>query len=204
MGGVAAKAEYRRGNAQAAMVRCSVRMRRRDAGSKSLKIPAEEPEDKTQKNMPTITTRPCDGDGVSSSSPSPTFPVPQEVYALEYDTDQTEVGTVTAANLTADEELSGARTPTQNQSCTDFSHYVGASSELGSTDDVSVTVAGSDSFSRVSSTEDAYGWEAELDKKLKCGIANSQHCPYQYTRRALAGGHNLLRVFSTGRVTSRP
>ena len=205
MGGVAAKAECELGNIQPAMVRCNVRMRRRDTVSKFQKIPTEVPEDKMPKakTTPTITTRPCDG--VSSSSPSPTFPVHHEVHALEFDTDaETEVGveaSITPTNTTADDEeaRSGDRTPTKRQSCTDFSRYLGASSELGSLDDVSVTVVSSDgdSFSRVSSTEDAYGWEAELDKKLQCAASPAAHCPYQVTRRALAGRHNLLqRVFS--------
>ena len=194
------------------MVRCSVRMRRRDTDPKSVRIPTEVPEHKVAKSLPTVSTRPCDG--LSSASPSPTLPNSQSVHTFELDTDtETEVGveagvptsTAAAANI---EELDGARTPTKKrQSCTDFSRYLGGAFGPGSADDdVSVTVVDSDSFSRVTSMEDAYGWEAELDKKLKCGVASPPHCPYQYTRRALAGRHNLLhRVFSmhsTRRVNS--
>ena len=184
------------------MVRRSVRMRRRDTDPKPVRVPTEVPEHKVAKSLPTVSTRPCDG--LSSSSPSPTFPNSQSVHTFEVDTDtETEVGvetSVTTRPAAANEELDGARTPTKKrQSCTDFSRYLGGAFGPGpADDDVSVTVVDSDSFSRVTSVEDAYGWEAELDKKLKCGgVASPPHCPYQYTRRALAGRHNLLhRVFS--------
>lgn len=178
-------------------------MRRGNTIPASLKIPTQVPEEAEAKMAPAISMRPCDVS--SSSSPSPDFSLPGSPQPFEVDTDaETTVGTESSTTATSATTITGSCAV--SSFCTDFSNYLGIS--LGSEAGTAPNTNNSDSFSRVTSVEDAYGWEAELDRKTKCEVASSQACyPYQCTRRNIPSKHNLLqRVFSmqpTRRVKSR-
>lgn len=199
MDGVAANAGCTREDGLYGMVRCSVRMRRGSTTPKPLKAPTQVPEDTESRNGSALRVRPRSM--VSQSTPLSGLAIPRPLQPLELDTDtETEVGTETSTGTETTVDDAGpyiATSPSIHQTCTDFSNYLGISlRDEGNT--ASVTAVDSDSFARVDSVDDAYGWEAELDKKLQYDVASVQPlCPYQYTRRAMAAKHSLLhRVFS--------
>lgn len=215
MDGVAAKAECTRKNDQIEMVRRSPRMRRGNSFPKPLMVPSRVPEEMEAKSAPAVTERVCD---VLSPSTSPSFPFPASNQPFEFDTDsETAVATETTTSETAttndpelDPESDDVENPSIQQNCTDFSNFLGISLKTEPEMDVAppVSAVDSDSFTRVNSVDDSYGWEAELDRKIKCEVASAQAlCPYQCTRRTLGGKHSLLhRVFSmhsNRRINSR-
>lgn len=215
MDGVAAKAECTRKNDQIGMVHRSPRMRRGNSFPKPLMIPSKVPEEIEAKSAPV----PEQTYDIASRSPSrsPSFPFPVSNQPFELDTDsETAVATEASTSETAttnepdpDPESDDAESPSIQQDCTDFSNYLGISLKAETETDIApVSVVDSDSVTRVSSVEDAYGWEAELDRKIKCEVASAQAlCPYQCARRTIASKHSLLhRVFtmhSSRRINSR-
>ncbi len=192
MDSVAANAQCTRKNNHNGVVRYGVRMRRCNTSSKSLRIPAQVPEDAEAKSALAVAT------------PSPCPPVPKLPRPFKLDTDTrtavrtktsaTRIGITNATELEAEPDM--IKSPLVQKHCTDFSNYLGISVRAEA-DAASVTVVDSDSFTRVNSVEDTYGWEAELDRKVKCEVINAQSlCPYQYTQRAIASKHSLLqRIF---------
>lgn len=204
MGGVAAKAQCTRKNEQVGMVRSGPRLRRGNTFPKQIEIPSKVPEEAEAKSAPAVSAWACD-----ALSPSTTPTLPEFTQPFEFDTDsETAVGTETSTtgtgatnDLEPDVGSDVVKSPSIREHRTDFSNYLGIS--LGAE-----TCADSDSFTRVNSMEDAYGWEAELDRKMKCEVASAQaYCPYQCSRRALVSKHSLLhRVFSlhsSRRINSR-
>ncbi|KAI0010605.1 hypothetical protein F4779DRAFT_627051 [Xylariaceae sp. FL0662B] len=180
------------------MVRRSVRIRHRNVVPKPLKIPAEVPEEPDAKSAPLISTRRCD-----STTPASSFlllPPPEPLRSLEIDTDtETEAGTE-AGNFCYEKDISRVDTAAVSQTdLSDFSSYLGISPR-GEDDDSSVTVVDSEAFTRTSSVEDLYGWEAELDRKMKCDTGNTacSMCPCRYQCRGADNGKRSLlhRVFS--------
>jgi hypothetical protein len=127
------------------------------------------------------------------------MPATMEPLALDLDTDaDTEVG------MPLDDfEVCEAKMVENSPSFTDFSSFLDVSTLDGGYNTTSITVVGSDASAQ--SSEDLYGWEAELDRKVKCGITNTDVCKcgeFEY-RRANGSKRGLLhRVFSSGRRPS--
>lgn len=194
VGGVAAKEEAALQQRGSETGRRSAPMRHRNTMPRPLTIPAQVPEEPESKSAPVVRSR-------WLSFGEPVDPVPAVAprdpgQAGETDTDtETEIGAF-LDEMEPEDAKGGQLSP-----CflTDFSNHLGISAGQEE-DDVSVTVVGSASYSRMGSSEDLYGWEAELEKKVKCGIDNAEclcsYGPLQY-QRADGGKRNLLhRVFS--------
>ncbi|KAK6084196.1 regulator of G-protein signaling [Seiridium cupressi] len=196
--GVAAKAVGVQYNTRP-LVRKSVRTRQRSTMPKPLKIPAEVPEEPESKSAPLYMPQPINLIAPFPPMRLPYFPKqePLRPMALEVDMDaQTEVG------IPLDEVEVDDIKMVETSSFTDLSSFLDVSNMDEDYDNTSVTVIGSDTYSATQSSEDLYGWEAELDRKVKCGIMNTDVCKcdeYEY-RRANGSRRGLLhRVFSSGR-----
>ncbi|KAI1846577.1 hypothetical protein JX265_010696 [Neoarthrinium moseri] len=194
MGGVAAKAVGVHYTGRP-VVRKSLRARQRNSMPKPLKIPAKVPEEAQSKSAPLVMSHQINCVPPSCPLRLPVLPMPETVKALDLDTDtETEVG-IPLEDVDRDEAKMAPTPP----SLTDFSNYLGISIMDEVCDDSSVTLAGSETYSRVQSVDDLYGWEAELTRKVSCGIAatNACHCDSFDYRRANGHKRSLLhRVFS--------
>ncbi|ETS79115.1 hypothetical protein PFICI_08968 [Pestalotiopsis fici W106-1] len=134
---------------------------------------------------------------------------PISPLALELDTDtETEVG-ILLEDPDRD-EVKVAEIPSSFASFTDLSSFLDASVDdevdFGTTP-VSVVGPGArGSYDTLQSPDDLYGWEAELERKVTCGIANTDICrcdAYQYDRPNSSSKRGLLhRVFTSGRRPS--
>ncbi|OTA88081.1 hypothetical protein M434DRAFT_126777 [Hypoxylon sp. CO27-5] len=135
--------------------------------------------------------------GVATTSPLHFLPLSEPLPRLDFETDtETEVG-VETATLTGDTDTDRTGlTAVSQPHLSDFSNYLGISQR--EEDDASVTVVDSDTFMRANSDDDLYGWEAELDRKMKCRISTDSTCPCQYEYQRTDGGRRSLlhRVFS--------
>ncbi|KAH9898620.1 hypothetical protein F4778DRAFT_792583 [Xylariomycetidae sp. FL2044] len=170
------------------------RLSHRNTIPKPLKIPAQVPEETEAKSAPVISSRPCAGTTPSTPFFLPLFE-PLRPIELGRNTD-TEVGT--EPRTLSHETAGDAEVTVVTPGLSDFSNYLGIMT-MDDDDVTSVTVVDADSFTRTSSVEDLYGWDAELDRKL-CevsganAICDCQRCPYQRD----GGKRNLIqRVFST-------
>ncbi|CAJ2510697.1 Uu.00g063220.m01.CDS01 [Anthostomella pinea] len=208
MGGVAAKAlsAY---DGDGPWIRRRVRIRHRHTMPKPLKIPAQVPEELEAKSAPLISSRCCD----VTTSPSPLLflPLIEPLGPLEIDTDsETEVG-IEVGTVVDDMEVDNIKLASVSHSClTDFSNYLSMTRLDDDNDGTSVSVVDSDAFTRTGSADDLYGWEAELNRQIDCGMDNAgttcdcHHYQYQssdFTKRGI-----LHRVFSPSgrRVNTTP
>ncbi|KAI1381409.1 hypothetical protein F4677DRAFT_440625 [Hypoxylon crocopeplum] len=196
MGGVAVKARGAYYDNGLCTTRRSVR-RHRYTIPKPLKIPAKVLEEPDAKGIPSISSQQC---GLNSPiSPLQFIPLPEPLQPLEFETDtETEVGAETGT-LVGDGESDQAKVACDSRShLSDFSNYLDLS-HREEDDDASVTVVDPDAFTRTSSVDDVYGWEAELDRKMDCRVSSTDamcSCHYQY-HKADGGKRGLLhRVFS--------
>ncbi|OTA65154.1 hypothetical protein K449DRAFT_262192 [Hypoxylon sp. EC38] len=195
MGGVAVKTRSQQCDNGPFMIGRSARGRHRNAKPKPLKIPAKVVEESETKSNPLVAPQPCDFIDTTSSLHflPPSEPLPR----LDFETDtETEVG-VETSTLTGDTDTDRTGlTAISQPHLSDFSNYLGISQR--EEDDASVTVVDSDAFMRANSDEDLYGWEAELDRKMKCRISTDSTCPCQYEYQRTDGGRRSLlhRVFS--------
>lgn len=201
LGGVAAKAAG--AHHTRPLVRKSVRTRHRNTVPKPLKIPDKVPEEGDSKSAPPLTHRRIDFTISTSPMQLPFIPTqePLRPLAMDLDTD-----TETEVCMTPDDadrdEIKTVETP---PSLTDFSSFLDVSIIDEEYDTSSVTVFGSET-SRTENMEDLYGWEAELNRKVKCGLTNSNicHCDeFEYRNTVNGNKRGLLhRVFSSGRRPS--
>ncbi|KAI1759498.1 hypothetical protein GGR53DRAFT_527256 [Hypoxylon sp. FL1150] len=187
MGGVAAKARcahYDNGWT----TRRSSRGRYRNTVPKPLKIPDQVLEEPEAKSAPLVSSQKCHFNPLSPLQP------------LEFETDtetETDASTETGT-LVGDADTEQASLNVTESHFSDFSNYLGKSHKVDD-DDSLVTVVDSDAFRRASSVEDLYGWDAELDRQIKCGFGktNSMYCRFP-CGKADDGKRSLLqRVFST-------
>lgn len=197
MGGVAVKARGAYQDHGPCLIRRNSRGRHRNTMTKPLKIPAkvlEEPE------MKGISLVPSQQFHLNPISPLHILPLPEPLQPLDFETDtDTEVG-VETGTLTSDADTDQFNMTSISQTHpSDFSNYLGILQGEDDDDNASVTVVDSDGFTRANS-DDAYGWEAELDRKInyKIGGADSM-CPCRYQYQKADGGKRglLQRVFST-------
>lgn len=194
VGGVAAKEEAALEQPVSEPVRRSPPTWHRNTMPRPLTIPAQVPEEPESKSAPVIRSRRLSFgepvDPVSAGAPQ----VPQQASEIDTDT-ETEIGAF--LDEMDPEDPKGA----ELSPCflSDFSNHLGISPGQED-DDVSVTVVGSASYSRMSSSEDLYGWEAELEKKAQCGMDDPEcfcRCEPLHYERADGGKRSLLhRVFS--------
>lgn len=79
---------------------------------------------------------------------------------------------------------------------TDFSNYLGITMQDDS--DSALTVVNSDLYIPLHSVGDAYGWDADYEKKMTYGITADRVCGCEYQHsKAFGAKRNLLhRVFS--------
>ncbi|KAK7980418.1 hypothetical protein PG989_012875 [Apiospora arundinis] len=178
------------------MVRRTTRLRHRNTMPKPLKIPAKVPEEPESKSAPLVSSRSIEFPTTTPRLSVTGVSVLGQTKTVEIDTDtETDVGTSTDPS-DLDE---GKATESPPGLLTDVSNYLSAHSQHEE-DDASVTVVDSDAYSRTSSMEDLYGWEAELDRKLGCGMSNSVQvckCNHFEYRRADGAKRSLLhRVFN--------
>lgn len=166
----------------------------RNTMPRPLTIPARVPEEPESKSAPVIRSRRLSFgeplDPVSAGAPQG----PQQAGETDADM-ETETGAF--LNEGGPEDTKGD----DLSPCllSDFSNHLGISPGQEE-DDVSVTVVGSASYSRMSSSEDLYGWEAELEKKMQCGMDDTDcFCRFEplHYERGDGGKRSLLhRVFS--------
>ncbi|KAI0121441.1 hypothetical protein F4776DRAFT_216846 [Hypoxylon sp. NC0597] len=196
MGGVAVKARSPHCENGPFMTGRSVRGRHRNAKPKPLKIPAKVVEEPETKNNPLVAPQPCGF--INTISPLHFLPLSEPLPRLEFETDtETEVG-IETGTLTGDADTDCTRLSAVSQPhLSDFSNYLGIS-QREEDDDASVTVVDSDAFMRGNSDDDVYGWEAELDRKMKCRVSTDSTCPCHYEYQRTDGGRRSLlhRVFS--------
>ncbi|XDG02877.1 hypothetical protein ABKA04_002492 [Annulohypoxylon sp. FPYF3050] len=167
------------------------RGRRRNTKPKSLKIPAKVAEEPEARGLPFLSPPPCSF--LTPISPLHLLPLPESPPHYETETDtETVVGTETGT-LVSD----GERSATTSRTClSDFSNFLGICQ--GNEADSSVTVVDPEAFMRTDSVEDAYGWEAELDRKMKYRVSSETMCPCRCEyRKPDVGKRGLLqRVWS--------
>ncbi|KAI1139768.1 hypothetical protein F5Y05DRAFT_424641 [Hypoxylon sp. FL0543] len=195
-GGVAVKARKPYCENGPLMIGRSVRGRQRNAKPKSLKIPAKVLEESDAKSAPSAVPQPCPFMNTFSSLRflPPSEPLPR----LEFETDtETEVG-VETGTLTGDADTDHIKSTAVSQThLSDFSNYL-CKSRGDEEDDASVTVVGADAFIPTNSVDDAYGWEAELDRKMECRVSTDSACPCRYDYQKPGDGRRSLlhRVFA--------
>lgn len=199
MGGVAAKAEMVHTDSKP-LVRKSLRSRHRNTMPKPLKIPANVPEEAENKSASVCS--PCSLALITPASPLQlsflSMSERSRPVILEIDTD-TETEVSISLDGTERDEVKGLETP---PSFTDFSSFLDVSMIDEDYGGASITVVDSETYSNTQSSEDLYGWEAVLNRQLKCGITNSEvcHCDNYEYRRANGSKRGLLqRVFNSGR-----
>ncbi|KAI2617394.1 hypothetical protein GGR54DRAFT_607589 [Hypoxylon sp. NC1633] len=163
---------------------------------KSLKIPAKVLEEPEAKPVCLVTSESC---GFAAPRPLQLHTPPEPFQPLEFETDtETEVGAETGTLVGEGDGDQLKMMAIGNTHVSDFSNYLGITQQED--DDASVTVVDSETFTRTSSVDDAYGWDAELDRKMKCRVSSTDSgCPFPYSRRGADGGKRSLlhRVFST-------
>ncbi|KAI0015631.1 hypothetical protein F4780DRAFT_786518 [Xylariomycetidae sp. FL0641] len=179
----------------AAKARCATntkrdgRLRARTISSKNLKIPVQVPEEPMPK-------------GVSLKASQRSMPVMGSSPYLDTDVDTDVPGRMDSMKIdstiveTTRHEHVHPNSP--HQPCfTDFSNLLGLS-RSDDDDDASVTIVDSDGPQRTPSMEDLYGWEAELDRKMQCGINASPVCDFNHCHfRQVTTKRSLLhRVLS--------
>lgn len=166
----------------------------RNTMPRPLTIPAEVPEEPESKSAPVIHSRRLSFGEPADTVSAGASQVPQQAGETDTDT-ETEIGAF--LDEVDPEYPKGGELSTCFLS--DFSNHLGISPGPDD-DDVSVTVVGSASYSRMSSSEDLYGWEAELEKKAQCGMDDADcFCRYEplHYERADGGKRSLLhRVFN--------
>lgn len=196
MCGVAAKADSQH-HRSTVCVRPSPRSRQRHSHSmlKPLKIPAKVPEEPETKSAPVSSRQ------LAFSTPSSQVPVlvcrPEVARPAEHDTDtDTEVSTFD------DSDASGVVGPASSCRLTDFSNYLGISIvDVDEDDGASMTVVDSDAYGTATSVNDVYGWEAEIDRQMKCGTNPHQLCGCRHLEYRGADSYKrgfLQRVFHAG------
>ncbi|KAI1104449.1 hypothetical protein F4804DRAFT_352104 [Jackrogersella minutella] len=202
MDGVAVKARgaYETGSS---ISRRGVGGSRRSTKPKPLKIPAKVAEESEAKGAPLYSPQSCSL--ITPTSPLHFLPLPEPLPRLEFETDtETDLGAETGT-LAGDADTDHTKMTSVSQArLSDFSDYLGAS-RGPEEDDASVTVVDSDTFMRTKSAEDAYGWEAELDRKIQYKVDTKSMCPCHYEYQQPGGGRRglLHRVFSvSGRRNS--
>ncbi|KAI0484000.1 hypothetical protein GGR56DRAFT_662381 [Xylariaceae sp. FL0804] len=194
--GVAAKARSAH-DYGAGKVRRAVRLRRISAPPRILKIPAKVIEESEMKNASLTSTRPVTM--MPTSSPIPSLPLPEPLLPLEMDTDtDTEVSTDNDLVEDADAETV-TETRQSRAKLTDCSALLDVT-RINDDDDSMVTMMDDGSLTPPSSIKDAYGWEAELDRKVHCGITNSDTVcgcrHFEYRKKGSAKRSLLHRVFT--------
>ncbi|KAI1210520.1 uncharacterized protein F4807DRAFT_459361 [Annulohypoxylon truncatum] len=193
-GGVAVKAGHAHEEGSFTTGR-SDRGRRRNTKPKQLEIPAKVAEESEAKGFPFLSPPPCSF--IAPISPLHLLPLPEPLTQYEPETDtETVVGTETGT-LVSD----GDRSTTTSRTClSDFSNYLGIC-QGKEEEDSSVTLVDPESYMRTNSVNDAYGWEAELDRKMRCSVSSEAMCPYRCEyQRPDSGKRGLLqRVWSSGR-----
>ncbi|XXG97602.1 hypothetical protein Hte_003908 [Hypoxylon texense] len=197
MGGVAAKARCAYHENGSWTARRSARSRQhRNTVPKPLKIPARVVEEPEAKSAPLVPSQPCD----SPISPLELLPLPEPLQPLEFETDtetETEVNAETGT-LVGDADAEPVKLTVTETHLSDFSNYLGISPRADD-DDASVTVVDSDAYTRAGSVEDVYGWDAELERQVKCGISRTDSmCSCHYPCGKVDTGKRglLQRVFS--------
>ncbi|KAI1780594.1 hypothetical protein F4818DRAFT_11469 [Hypoxylon cercidicola] len=196
MGGVAAKARCAYHDGSWA-TRRSTRGRHRNTVPKPLKIPAKVIEEPEAKSAPLVSSQQCQPSPVSSLQ---LLPLPEPLQPLEFETDtetETEVG-VETGTLVSDVDMEHDKLTVTETHLSDFSNYLGIS-RRGDDDNASVTIVDSDAYTRASSVEDVYGWDAELDRQAKCGFSRTDSmCSCHYPCGKVDSGKRglLQRVFS--------
>lgn len=191
VGGVAAKEETALQPPVSESVRRSPPTWHRNTMPRPLTIPAQVPEEPESKSAPVIRSRRLSFGSPVDPAPAGAPQVPQQADETDTDT-ETEIGAF-LYDLDPEDTKGGELSP-----CflSDFSNHLGISPGQEG-DDVSVTVVGSASYSRMGSSEDLYGWEAELEKKAHCGMDDTE-CFCRYEPLHPDGGKRSLlhRVFS--------
>ncbi|KAI5864143.1 hypothetical protein GGS23DRAFT_595790 [Durotheca rogersii] len=159
-GGVTAKARGARRDGSPCINQRGIRGRHRNAIPKPLKIPDEVPEELEVRSAPSISSL------LTDITPTPSnLRLSESLSHLEFETDQESCGETGTLFGDADADADPVEVATLSQSSlSDFSNYLGIS-QGEDDDDASVTVVDSDAFTRASSVDDVYGWEAELSRK---------------------------------------
>ncbi|KAI1388420.1 uncharacterized protein F4822DRAFT_429046 [Hypoxylon trugodes] len=196
MGGVAVKARSACSNNGPLTIGCNGRGRHRSVKpSKPLKIPAKVVEEPEARGVPLVSPQPCG----FMIPPLHLLSHPEPVENLEYETDTgTDAGTETGTLFSeADTDRMSVSTVGHTR-YSDYSNYL-CNSHDEERDDASMTVVDSEAFTRANSVDDAYGWEAELDRKMSCRVSMDSMCPRPYHQgRKIDGSRRSLlhRVFS--------
>ncbi|KAI0131170.1 hypothetical protein F4814DRAFT_158533 [Daldinia grandis] len=192
-GGVAVKARSAYQNDGSCTVGRNVRCRQRSTKPKPLKIPARVVEEPEAKGGPVMMPQPCG----FVRRPLHLLRSPESFNSFNYETDtETEVSAETGT-IVSDAETDRTEVTIGQTSLSDFSNCLGISQgEDGS----ALTVVDSDAYTRASTVDDTYGWEAELERKMKCRVSTDSVCPYRHHnqyRNSDGGMRNLFqRVFS--------
>lgn len=192
------------------LVRKSLRTRQRNPTPRHLKVPGVEHD-----NSNISLESPDASDTIMSRylAPSPCLsgPGPISPLALEVDTDtETEVG-ILLEDPDRD-EVKVAEIPSSFASFTDLSSFLDVSidDEVDFSAPPPITVVRPNAcgpYDTLQSPDDLYGWEAELERKVTCGITNTDMCrcdTYQYENRPTSSSKRglLHRVFTSGRRPS--
>jgi hypothetical protein len=202
MGGVAAKAAGIHYHTRP-LVRKNLRARHRTSTPKSLRIPAKVLEETESRSAPVCVPRPAVFLSPTPPVRPPFLPMPEPIQALalDFDTDtETEIG-IPLDEIDMDERKTMETMP----SFTDFSRFLDLSKMGDDFNNTSVTVVQPDACSPLQSTDDLYGWEAELNRKSECEITDSSVCTCDGIGCHQVRGSKpglLYRVFSSGRRPS--
>lgn len=181
-------------------MRKNPRTRHRNTIPKPVKVPANVPEYSESKSAPLCVPHSIDYLIPSSPMRVPVLPTAGSLRPapMEVDADaETEVS-IRLDGADRDEANALDLSP----SLSDLSCFLGDSVLGEDYDGSSITVVDSEAYSHMQSTEDLYGWESELDRKVRCGIKNTNVCTcdeFEY-RRANGTKRGLLhRVLNSGR-----
>ncbi|KAI0137200.1 hypothetical protein BJ170DRAFT_590143 [Xylariales sp. AK1849] len=169
LGGVAAKTGDEHYDGRPVLVRRNPRARHRNTMPKPLKIPAQVLEEPECKSAPLVMPHRLEFMLPSSPARVPLLHMPESIRPLDLDTDtETEIG------MSPDDvDMDEARLVETPPSLVDLSNFLDVSFMDEGYDDASVTLVDSDNCRSVDLVEDLYGWEAELDRKVQCGISSA-------------------------------
>ncbi|KAI1472003.1 uncharacterized protein F4812DRAFT_456104 [Daldinia caldariorum] len=193
-GGVAVKARGAYQNNESCTVGRDVRCRRRSTKPKPVKIPARVVEEPDTKGGPVVMPQPRG----FVKRPLHLLRSPGSFHSFNYETDTETEASAETGTPVSDAETDQSEITIGRASLSNFSNCLGISQE---DDDTSLTVVDSDAYARASNVDDAYGWEAELERKMKCRVSTDSVCSYrhhnQQYRNSDSGMRGLLhRVFS--------
>jgi len=204
------------------MVRRNIRMRNRMGTPRPLKLPVHAAFEGGSKSAPIMASAerliasPVSASTIKActapSSPALTTETQDSdmdtVMEVDMEADIDGATTCTDATETDDSSPSASSSPPMAYALSDVSNLLGVSDGVSDRRDDAVTIVDpeAESCCVVSSAQDAYGWEAELDRKLKMEAANQESCmaslhSADQSRKGLWRRGSLLhRVLSLGRA----